>query len=299
MFKRLAVLVCGILVLAAVPQTISATDGEIKFVGIAESFHQLIGGSWWLVRVERVISGPQPCAQELRVVTWTSAAPPIEWGYVDPEIKPNDRVHVYGRYVTDGESGCFVTLEWSAAQSPSLYFIRVPLEVVAAQITISPAAPTTADEVTLTVAVTFSKEFSNECFAAAQLSNVKPEDNRFVVTAWEIWPGIACFLVYRPTRTGQRTYALGRLAAGRYTVELQDFWGIVQSYTFTVAQAGQVSLERALDENGNGRIDDPEIIRAINFWIRQEPVPGTGGQVITDAAIIQLLDLWIKGEPIR
>ncbi len=297
MFKRLIVLASVLLVLALVPQTMSAMDGEIRFVGIAESFYQLIGGSWWLVRVERVISGPQPCAQELRVITWTSAAPPITWGYVDSEIKPNDRVQVYGRYVTEGGS-CSVTLEWSAQHSPSLYFMRLPVEVVAAEVAISPAAPTTADEITLTVTATFSKEFGNECFAAAQLSNIKHEGNRFVVTAWEIWPEIACILVYRPTRTGQRTYSLGQLAAGTYTVEVHDFTGVARSVTFTVTQAGQ-SLERALDENGNGRIDDPEIIRAINLWIRQGPVPGTGGQIITDAAIIRLLNLWIKGESIR
>lgn len=297
MFKRLMVLGLLLLVGALVPQTISATGREIRFVGIAQAFQQLIGGSWWLVRVERVISGPQPCEQELRVMTWTSATPPIEWGYVDPEIKPNDRVQVYGHYVVEGNS-CFVTLAWSAEQSPSLYFIRLPLEVIATEIAISPAAPTTVDEITVAVRATFSKEFSNECFAAAQLSDVKSEGNRFIVTSWEIWPGKACILVYRPTRTGQRTYSLGRLPTGTYSVELQDFAGVAQSVTFTVTQVGQ-SIEWALDENGNNRIDDLEIIRAINLWIRQEPVPGTGGQVITDAVIIRLLDLWIKGEPIR
>lgn len=299
MFKRLTVLGCLLLTGALIPQTMSAAGGEIRFVGVAQAFQQLIGGSWWLVRIERVISGLQPCAHELKVVTWTSAAPPIEWGYVDPEIKPNDRVQVYGRYVPEGGSGCFVTLEWSVTQSPSLYFIRLPLEVVAAEIAVSPAAPTTVDEITLTVRTTFSEEFSNECFARAQLADVKAEGIKFVVTAWEIWPGIACFLVYRPTRTGQRSYPLGKLPAGTYTVELQDFVGVAQSVTFVVTQAGPLSIERALDENGNNTIDDLEIIRAIDLWIRQEPVPGTGGQTISDAKIIQVIDLWIKGEPIR
>ncbi|MCS6903060.1 MAG: hypothetical protein RML48_07595 [Candidatus Bipolaricaulota bacterium] len=299
MSKRL--IACLLLALALSPTTTYAELNLVKFIGIAQSFQQRIGGSSWLVRVERVISGPQPCAQEIRVVTWTSAAPPIEWGYTDSEIKPNDRVYVYGRYVTDPfeESGCFVTLEWTGFQSPSLYFIRLPIEVVSAEIALSPAAPTTADEITLTVRATFSKEFSNECFAAAQLSNVKRQGNRFVVTAWEIWPEIVCILIYRPTRTGQRTYSLGRLAPGTYTVELQDFSRVAQSVTFTVTQAGPLSVERALDEDNNNRIDDPEIIRAINLWIRQQPVPETGGQVINDATIIRLLNLWIRSEPIR
>ncbi|MCL6641951.1 MAG: hypothetical protein K6T71_01315 [Candidatus Bipolaricaulota bacterium] len=298
MSKRLLVLLCGVLMLTIAPQTTSATDGELRFTGTAEAFQSAIGGSWWVVTVEKVTSGPQPCSNRLRVVTWTSAAPPVEWGYADPEIKPNDRVQVYGRYVTE-DSGCYVTLQWSAMQSPSLYFIRLPVEVVAVEIRTTPAAPTTADEISLNLTVTFSKEFSNECFAQAQLSNVRREGEKFLVTAWEIWPDIACILIYRPTRVGQRTYPLGRLPAGTYTVELHDFVGVAQRLTFTVAQAGQVSLERALDENGNNRIDDPEIIRAIHFWIRQEPVPGTGGQVISDAAVIRLLNLWIKGEPIR
>jgi len=292
--KRLLVLLCGLLVLTIAPQTTSATDGELRFTGTAEAFQSAIGGSWWVVTVEKVTSGPQPCSNRLRVITWTSAAPPVEWGYADSEIKPNDRVQVYGRYVTE-DSGCYVTLQWSAMQSPSLYFIRLPIEVVAAEIKTTPAAPTTADEISLNLTVTFSKEFGNECFAAAQLSDVRREGDKFVVTAWEIWPDIACILIYRPTRMGQRTYPLGRLPAGTYTVELHDFVGIAQSYTFTVAQAGQ-SIERALDQNGNRKIDDPEIINAINLWIRQEPVPGTGGQTISDAKIIQLLNLWIKGE---
>ena len=294
MSKRLLVLLCGLLVLTIAPQTTSATDGELRFTGTAEAFQSAIGGSWWVVTVEKVTSGPQPCSNRLRVITWTSAAPPVEWGYADPEIKPNDRVQVYGRYVTE-DSGCYVTLQWSAMQSPSLYFIRLPIEVVAAEIKTTPAAPTTADEISLNLTVTFSKEFGNECFAAAQLSDVRREGDKFVVTAWEIWPDIACILIYRPTRVGQRTYSLGRLAAGTYMVELHDFVGIAQSYTFTVTQAGQ-PIERALDQNGNRKIDDPEIINAINLWIRQEPVPGTGGQTISDAKIIQLLNLWIKGE---
>jgi hypothetical protein len=298
--KRLLVLLCGLLVLTIASQMSSAGLHQIKFIGIAQSFHQLLGGSWWLVRVEKIISDVQPCAPELKVVTWTSAAPPVTWGYADPAIKPNDRVYVYGRYAEDPheESGCYVTLEWSAMESPSLYFIRLPVEVVAAEIRTTPAAPTTADEISLNLTVTFSKEFSNECFAQAQLSNVRREGEKFFVTAWEIWPDIACFLIYRPTRVGQRTYSLGRLAAGTYTVELHDFVGVAQSYTFTVTQAGQ-SIERALDQNGNERIDDPEIINAINLWIRQEPVPGTDGQTISDAKIIQLLNLWIKGEALE
>jgi hypothetical protein len=296
MFRWLLAGACGVLVLAIAPQTTSARDGELRFTGTAEAFQSAIGGSWWVVTVEKVTSGPQPCSNRLRVVTWTSAAPPVEWGYSDPEIKPNDRVQVYGRYVTE-DSGCYVTLQWSAMQSPSLYFIRLPVDVVSAEIALSPTAPTAADEITLTVTVTFSKEFGNECFAAAQLSNVRREGDKFLVTAWEIWPDIACILIYRPTRVGQRTYTLGRLAAGTYTVELHDFVGRAQSYTFTVTQVGQ-SIERALDQNGNRKIDDPEIINAINLWIRQGPVPGTGGQTISDAKIIQLLNLWITGEAI-
>ncbi len=266
---------------------------EIKLTGTAQSFQQLIGGSWWIVRVDRVISGPQPCSEELKVITWTSAAPPVLWGNADPEIKPNDRVQVYGRY-TEEAGECSVTLMGSEQ-----YFIRLPIELRSAQIEIRPSSPTTDDEIEVTLRAEFNREFGNPCFAGAQLASLKREDAAtFSVTAGEVPPGLACILIYDPTKVGQYTHKLGKLPAGEYLFKLYDFEKLFISEPFQVREAAR-SIERALDANGNRQLDDPEIIRAINLWIRQEPVPGTGGRRITDATMLALLDLWVKERPIE
>ncbi len=267
---------------------------EIKLTGTAQSFQQLMGGSWWIVRVDRVISGPQPCSEELRVITWTSAAPPVLWGNADPEIKSNDRVQVYGRYIEEAGE-CSVTLMGSEQ-----YFIRLPIELRSAQIEIRPSSPTTDDEIEVTLRAEFNREFGNSCFAGAQLAFLKREDAAtFAVTAGEVPPGLACILVYRPTTVGQYTHQLGKLPAGEYLFKLYDFEKLFISEPFQVRESMHSIIARALDENSNRRLDDPEIIRAINLWIRQEPAPGTGGRRITDATMLTLLDLWVKERPIE
>lgn len=262
---------------------------EIRFTGTAEALQQSrAGASWWVVRVDKVISGPQPCVSSLRVITWTSAAPPVIWGSTDPNITPNDRVQVYGRYVEEADE-CFVTLMGSEQ-----YFIRLPIEMTSAQIEIQPSSPTTEDEIAVTLTATFAREFGNSCFAGAQLALLKREDaETFSVTAGEVPPDLACILIYAPTKFGQYTHKLGKLPAGSYLFHLYDFEKLFLSRPFIVVVG--TPIERALDRNGDKRIDDSEMLTAIQFWIAQEPVPGTGGQRISDAKMIELLNLWIKG----
>ncbi len=62
--------------------------------------------------------------------------------------------------------------------------------------------------------------------------------------------------------------------------------------------APALTIEQALDTNGNGYLDDEEILQAIEYWINGMPVPGTGGEIITDAKILELIALWINHEPI-
>lgn len=57
------------------------------------------------------------------------------------------------------------------------------------------------------------------------------------------------------------------------------------------------SIEKALDLNGNGLLDDQEILSAIALWIAGQEVPGTG-QTISDAKIKELIQMWIGGVPI-
>jgi hypothetical protein len=55
----------------------------------------------------------------------------------------------------------------------------------------------------------------------------------------------------------------------------------------------EASLERIIDRDGTGSINDEEILWAINLWITGAVVPGTA-QTIDDATMLRLIDLWIK-----
>lgn len=64
--------------------------------------------------------------------------------------------------------------------------------------------------------------------------------------------------------------------------ESRDAVGVtVQSEVETVADA--------LDEDGDGTLDTPEIQQAITYWANDEPVPGTGGLTIDTETIQQLI----------
>ncbi len=58
-----------------------------------------------------------------------------------------------------------------------------------------------------------------------------------------------------------------------------------------------LSIERALDANDNARLDDAEIVRAVELWIAGEPVPGAAA-VISDETMLALIRLWATGGPI-
>ncbi len=54
--------------------------------------------------------------------------------------------------------------------------------------------------------------------------------------------------------------------------------------------------EQFFDSNANGRLDDLEILTALDYWIKQRLVPDIG--VLSELQILALLDRWIKGTPI-
>jgi uncharacterized protein YkwD len=56
-----------------------------------------------------------------------------------------------------------------------------------------------------------------------------------------------------------------------------------------------VTVEQAVDRNGNCIIEDQEILWAVEYWITSEPLPGTGGLTINDAKILELMAFWING----
>jgi len=85
-------------------------DTEIRFRGTAIEYDNPNGGGfvgapvYWIVRVEKIISGPKPCTNNLNVyigVDW-----PVEYGYVDPTIKVGDEVEVYGAYFYGSSCEC-------------------------------------------------------------------------------------------------------------------------------------------------------------------------------------------------
>ena len=86
------------------------------------------------------------------------------------------------------------------------------------------------------------------------------------------------------------------LADGTYTVEIStDNDTVTRSLTVgSGSPPSGGSIEQALDANNNNRIDDAEIIRAVQLWITAGVVPGTG-QTIGDAKILRLIQLWIGG----
>jgi hypothetical protein len=84
---------------------------------------------------------------------------------------------------------------------------------------------------------------------------------------------------------------------GTYTVTVTaQPSGSTKSVTVSVAGPA-ACLPFALDNNPrNQRIDDAEIITAIDLWVRGGAVPGCSPPVtISDTQIIQLIDLWVKG----
>ncbi len=61
--------------------------------------------------------------------------------------------------------------------------------------------------------------------------------------------------------------------------------------------SGGKTLEQALDTNNNKIIDDLEMLQALQYWIKQQTVPGTN-KTIDDLTMLALLQKWIKGTPI-
>jgi hypothetical protein len=75
---------------------------EIEVEGTALAFHKYGGfgnGSYWTVKVDRVICGPWPCSGLINVTT-CAPIPTIPWGCSDPGIKRCSKVAVFGTYHT-------------------------------------------------------------------------------------------------------------------------------------------------------------------------------------------------------
>ncbi len=86
---------------------------EIKFEGTVSGFNNIAvpgGGPRWTVKVDKLLSGPKPCSDELSITTFQALYPSV-WGKTDPDIKSGDDVEVFGAYHDNKAVGiCSVTL---------------------------------------------------------------------------------------------------------------------------------------------------------------------------------------------
>ncbi|MFB3766281.1 MAG: hypothetical protein ACE14P_13680 [Methanotrichaceae archaeon] len=97
---------------------------EIKLVGTLSGFNNMAipgGGPRWLVDIDKVLSGPKPCSNQLSITTFQAIYPSV-WGKMDPDIKSGDKVEVFGAYhyhENNGVNVCAVTLYGSRS-----YYIK-------------------------------------------------------------------------------------------------------------------------------------------------------------------------------
>jgi hypothetical protein len=104
-------------------------------------------------------------------------------------------------------------------------------------------------------------------------------------------------ITVNPAGSRQENFSFIFQTPGTYTVTVTaQPSGSTKSVTVSVAGTA-ACLPFALDNNPrNQKIDDAEIITAIDLWVRGGAVPGCSPPVtISDTQIIQLIDLWVKG----
>jgi hypothetical protein len=104
-------------------------------------------------------------------------------------------------------------------------------------------------------------------------------------------------ITVNPAGSRQENFSFIFQTPGTYTVTVTaQPSGSTKSVTVSVAGPA-ACLPFALDNNPrNQKIDDAEIITAIDLWVRGGAVPGCSPPVtISDTQIIQLIDLWVKG----
>ncbi|MCX8103161.1 MAG: right-handed parallel beta-helix repeat-containing protein, partial [Candidatus Bipolaricaulota bacterium] len=101
-------------------------------------------------------------------------------------------------------------------------------------------------------------------------------------------------ITVNPQGSRQDAFSFVFQTSGAYTitVSVED-----SSKTVNVTVAGVAAcLPFALDNNPrNSKLDDAEIITAIDLWVRAGAVPGcVPPMTISDTQIIQLIDLWVR-----
>jgi hypothetical protein len=131
---------------------------------------------------------------------------------------------------------------------------------------------------------------------------VYPERNLFEAKVFvepyataDMYPLPPCRIV-----EASHTYYLGRFRPGYYHFRLLRCQDPLSSICLRMWQEEfevTGTIEEKININGNERIDDDEILFAVELWIEGVPIPGTS-LVIDDTAILRLIDLWITGAEI-
>jgi len=75
-----------------------------------------------------------------------------------------------------------------------------------------------------------------------------------------------------------------------------------QTITVTDATDQPASVTEAIaslnDADDDAVIETAEIQQAIDMWVEDDPVPGTGGETISTEEIQQLINMWVEDEPV-
>lgn len=170
-----------------------------------------------------------------------------------------------------------------------------PFEFV--DVVILPVNPTPTDDIMIKITLHYScarVTFSDLSFY--------PDQKLFevIVLVTPLVCSLVCPAIYLLSiHEANQLYSLGRLDQGRYRYRLLRcwFWDHVSPSECSLLWRGEFevrSVEQLLDRNDNGRLDDDEILFAVELWIEGEKVPGTSIN-IDDAAILRLIELWITG----
>lgn len=102
-------------------------------------------------------------------------------------------------------------------------------------------------------------------------------------------------ITVNPAGCREENFSYMFLVAGSYTVTVTASpAGSTKTLTVNVAD-GVACLPLALDTNNNKKLDDGEVIVAIDIWVRNSDVPGCAPpKKIDDTSVIRLIDAWVK-----
>lgn len=85
---------------------------------------------------------------------------------------------------------------------------------------------------------------------------------------------------------------------GRYRIRLQlttPGGNATRTATVGVAPANgsvNATMLAALDKDDDGRIDDTEVLEAVELWHDSAPVPGTANATLDDTAVLHVIEAW-------